>query len=367
MKLQRTTLGLLVTAIVLGGVVYFSEIQRAQNQEATKTTKEPIFSFKEDQVQSVTIYTDKETLEFERVSGQTTNWRMKLPTDSPASDATVAFLLNLLAEGKSDRSFLVPTNQRQEYALDQPFATVKVQLKNKQTHRLILGKSDFNNSFIYAQADPPPQTPDQLKVLLVPIDFEYAVNRPLSEWQSKLEKSQSPTPSPTAEGSPSPNSKSPKPSPNSKSPKPSPTSKKTPPSPTSKSPKPSPTSDKSKPSPASESPKPSPSPEKTKPSPTPKSSQPSPTPKSSQPSPASESPKPSPTPKSSKPSPVSESPKPSPTPKSSKPSPGSESPKPSPTPKSSQPSPASESPKPSPTPKSSQPSPASESPKPSPS
>jgi hypothetical protein len=312
MKLQRTTLGLLVTAIVLGGVVYFSEIQRAQNQEATKTTKEPIFSFKEDQVQSVTIYTDKETLEFERVSGQTTNWRMKLPTDSPASDATVAFLLNLLAEGKSDRSFLVSTNQRQEYALDQPFATVKVQLKNKQTHRLILGKPDFNNSFIYAQADPPPQTPDQLKVLLVPIDFEYAVNRPLSEWQSKLEKAESPTPSPTAEASPSPTSKSPKPSP---------TSKKTPPSPTSKSPKPSPTSDKSKPSPASESPKPSPSPEKTKPSPTPKSSQPSP---------ASESPKPSPTSDKSKPSPASESPKPSPTPKSSQPSPASESPKPSP-------------------------------------
>ena len=92
MKLQRTTVSLLVTAMLLGGVVYFSELQRAQNQETTKTTKEPIFSFKEDEIQSVTINQGEKVLEFERVSRQLTNWRMKQPKDAPASDAAVAFL-----------------------------------------------------------------------------------------------------------------------------------------------------------------------------------------------------------------------------------------------------------------------------------
>ncbi|GAB4176767.1 MAG: hypothetical protein Fur006_07950 [Coleofasciculaceae cyanobacterium] len=324
MKLQRTTLVLLITATLLGSAVYFSETQHAQKQEATKTTKEPIFSFKEDQIQSVTIYLDRETLEFERVSGQITkwrtNWRMKQPKEAPASDAAVAFLLSLLEQGKSDRSFFAPTNQRQEYGFDKPSATVKVQLNNKQTHRLVLGKPDFSRTFIYALADPPSQTPDQLKVLLVPIDFEYAVNRPLSEWQSKVEQPDTLTPSP---------------SPTAESPKPSPTSQQTKPSPTSKSPQPSPTTNKAKPSPTTASPKPSPSPQTPKPSATDASPKPSP-------SASAASPKPSPSPQTPKPSATSPSPKPSPSPQTAKPSAASPTPKPSP-------SPSPQKPKPSPT------------------
>jgi hypothetical protein len=310
MKLQRTTLVLLITATLLGSAVYFSETQRAQNQEATKTTKEPIFSFKEDQIQSVTIYLDKETLEFERISGQIskrrTNWLMKQPKETPASDAAVAFLLSLLEQGKSDRSFFTPTNQRQEYGFDKPFATVKVQLNNKETHRLVLGKPDFSRTFIYALADPPSQTPDQLKVLLVPIDFEYAVNRPISEWQSKVEQPDTLTPSPTDE-----------------SPKSSSTPKQTKPSPTSKSPQPSPTTTKAKPSPTAASPKPSPSPQTPKPSAASPSPKPLPTvnkPQSS-PSPTTANPKPLPSPQTPKPSAASPTPKPSPSPQKPKPSP----------------------------------------------
>ena len=358
MKLQRTTLVLLITATLLGSAVYFSETQRAQNQEATKTTKESIFSFKEDQIQSVTIYLDRETLEFERVSGQIskwrTNWRMKQPKEAPASDAAVAFLLGLLEQGKSDRSFFAPTNQRQEYGFDKPSATVKVQLNNKQTHRLVLGKPDFSRTFIYALADPPSQTPDQLKVLLVPIDFEYAVNRPLTEWQSKVEQPDTLTPSP---------------SPTAESPKPSPTSQQTKPSPTSKSPQPSPTTNKAKPSPTTASPKPSPSPQTPKPSATSKSPQPSPTTNKAKPSPTATSPKPSPSPQTPKPSPTSKSPQPSPSPQTPKPSATAASPKPSSTANKPKPSPsaASPSPKPSPSPQTPKPSAASPSPKPSPS
>jgi len=275
MKLQRTTLILLASALLLGGFVYVYEIRGASEREAVKTTKEPIFSFKEDQIQSLTIYIDEETLEFERVSGQQTSWRMKKPEDVPASDAAVAFLLNLLAEGKSDRSFPIQRNQIQEYGLDKPSATVKVQLKNQQIHWLMLGKPDFNRSFLYAQANPSTQTPP-LKVLLVPIDFDYAVNRPMSEWQSKQENSETPKPSPTPETpKSSPTPESPKPSPTAETPKSSPTPETLKPSPTPESPKPSPTAETPKPSPTPETPKPSPTAESSKRSPTPESPKPS--------------------------------------------------------------------------------------------
>ena len=273
MKLQRTTLVLLFTAILLGGLVYFAEIQGASKREAVKITKQPIFALKEDEIQSLTLYLDEETLEFERVSGKI-GWQMKTPKDIPASNAAVAFLLNLLVEGKSDRSFPIKPNQFQDYGLDKPIAVVSVKLKNQQTHQLILGKPDFNRSFLYAQADPSVKSPQpSWKVLLVPIDFEYAVNRPLSEWQSKSENIDVPTPSPTTA-----------------TPKPSPT-----PSPAAATPKPSPT-----PSPAVATPKPSPAAATPKPSPTP-----SPTTATPKPSPAAATPKPSPTLASPTPSPAS--------------------------------------------------------------
>lgn len=314
MKLQRNTVILLVSALVLGGFVYFSETQRTQKQEETKTTKQPIFAFKDDQIQSLTIYTTKDTLEFERVNGQSTNWRMKTPKDAPASDAAISFLTDLLVNGKSDRSFTIPTNQRQEYGLDQPMATVKIQLKNKENHRLILGKPDFNKSFLYALVDSPTPTPQQLKVLLVPYDFQYAVNRPLSEWQSQPEKSQSATPSPSPDSSAS-----------------SPTPAGSTPLPTATGSQPSPTPNPSKASPTPVQVNPSPTPGKAKLSPTPAKVNPSPTPKRSASSPTSEKPKASPTPASSQPSPTPASSKPSPTPAASQPSPALESPKASPT------------------------------------
>lgn len=270
MKLQRTTLFLLFTAIVLGGVVYFAETQEAKQREVAKITKQPIFGFKEDQIQALTIYQDEETLEFERATGKDTGWRLKTPKDVPASNAAVAFLLNLLVEGKSDRSFLIKPAQLPEYGLDKPLAVISIKLKNQQSHQLILGKPDFNRSSLYAQVDPSVQLPNSWNVFLVPIDFEYAVNRPLSEWQSKSESdipkpSPTPTQSPTpaAETSPLSPSASPKPSPSLASPKPSPSATPKPspsPSPTKLSPSPSPSaSPKLSPSPSLASPKPSPS------------------------------------------------------------------------------------------------------------
>lgn len=308
MKLQRTTLFLLCTAIVLGGVVYLAETQEAKQREVAKITKLPIFGFKEDQIQALTIYQDEETLEFERATGKDTGWRLKTPKDVPASNAAVAFLLNLLVEGKSDRSFLIKPKQLPDYGLDKPLAVISIKLKNQQSHQLILGKPDFNRSSLYAQVDPSVQLPNSWNVLLVPIDFEYAVNRPLSEWQSKSEldipkpsptsTSPTPTPSPTASPTPAETSQ-PLPSATQKplltpTPKPSPS-----PTPATVKPSPSPTQKPlltpktAKPSPSSANVKPSPSPTpKASPTPTPKPA-PSPTPANVKPSPSA-SPTPSP-------------------------------------------------------------------------
>ncbi|MBW4648807.1 MAG: DUF4340 domain-containing protein [Kastovskya adunca ATA6-11-RM4] len=206
MKLQRTTLVLLVSAVFLGGFVYFYETQEATQREVAQAKEGTIFSFKEEDIQAFTLKTEAETLAFERVSDGEFGWRMKKPKDAPASGAAVSYLLNLF-EGKSDRTLTVPAKNRAEYGLKNPQATIEVKLKNQQTHKFLLGKPNFDQSSLYALTDPPNQTSQQLEVMLVSSNFENAVNRPLSEWERKDDvidgKTSDSTEKPVAEGKPS--------------------------------------------------------------------------------------------------------------------------------------------------------------------
>jgi len=190
MKLQKTTWVLLIVALLLGGFVYFYEIVGAPQREAAQEAEKQLFGFEEDEIQQVNIYIQEESRKFERVSDSESgsDWQMTEPKEVTASDPSVAFLLNLLVEGKSDRVIAnVSPDNLKEYGLDQPQAMVTVQLKNSETHEILLGQPDFNNSFLYAQVDSFSDKSQKSNVFLVPVDFEYAVNRPLSEWEQSQE------------------------------------------------------------------------------------------------------------------------------------------------------------------------------------
>ncbi|MEH2296992.1 DUF4340 domain-containing protein [Nostoc sp.] len=204
MKLPRTTLILILLALGLGGFVYFYEIRGASVREEIKQQKQQIFSFAADDVQSLTVKTKKLTLNLER-SPESSNpkWVIKSPISEPANDAIVSYLMDLLVKGKSDTALSTPAKELGEFALDKPQATISITLKNRQSHQLILGKSNFNGHFLYAQADPVAKPDGNINVLLVSTDFANAVNRELSEWKQPVDNSQKlppltiPKPSPT--------------------------------------------------------------------------------------------------------------------------------------------------------------------------
>ncbi|MEH2165678.1 MAG: DUF4340 domain-containing protein [Nostoc sp.] len=205
MKLPRTTLILILLALGLGGFVYFHEIRGATVQEEIKEQKQKIFSFGEDDVQSLTVNTKKLTLNLERnpESSSKPKWLIKSPISGPANDAIVSYLMDLLVKGNSERTLSTPAKQLGEFALDPPQATINITLKNRQSHQLILGKSNFNGRLLYAQADPAVKPDGNINVLLVSTDFANAVNRELSEWKQPVDNSQKlppltiPNPTPT--------------------------------------------------------------------------------------------------------------------------------------------------------------------------
>lgn len=205
MKFQKTPLILLFSALLLGGYVYFSELKKEPQPQTAQTEAKPIFAFKEAEIQAFTIKTAQQTLSFEQMpiavpSGQKglspkTLWQMTTPEKTAADQATVAFLLNLIATAKSDRTLLTPIARQAEFGLNPPSATIEVKLDNQQTHRLLLGKPNFNRQFLYALADPIANPSQDLAVLQVAINFQNAVDRPLSEWkQVKPKPKASPSP-----------------------------------------------------------------------------------------------------------------------------------------------------------------------------
>ncbi|MDM9584826.1 DUF4340 domain-containing protein [Nostoc sp. GT001] len=205
MKLPKTTLILILLTLGLGCFVYFYEIRGATVREEIKEQKQKIFSFAEDDVQSLTVKTNKITLNLERNPESSSNpkWLIKAPISGPANDAIVSYLMDLLVKGNSDRTLSTPAKELGEFALDQPQATINITLKNQQSHQLILGKSNFNGRFLYAQADPATKPDGNINVLLVSTDFANAVNRELSEWKQPVDNSQklpglsTPLPTPT--------------------------------------------------------------------------------------------------------------------------------------------------------------------------
>ncbi len=184
MKLPRTTLILILLALGLGSFVYFYEIRGASQREEIKEQNQRIFSFSEDDVQALTIKTKKLTLNLERSNqSNQSKWLIKSPISEPANDAIVSYLMDLLVKGKSNRTLSTPRNELGQFALEQPQATIDITLKNQQNHQLILGKNNFNGRFLYAQTEQATKPDGNVNVLLVPIDFQNAVNRELSEWK----------------------------------------------------------------------------------------------------------------------------------------------------------------------------------------
>jgi hypothetical protein len=188
MKLPRTTLILILLALVSGTFVYFYEIKGAPQREEVKEKKQQIFSFAADDVQSLTVKTENVTLNLERNNAGDTKWLIKSPTAVPANDPIVSYLMDLLVKGKSDRTLSIPPNQLADFGLNPPQATININLKNQKTHQLTLGKPDFNRRFLYAQIDPTLKPDGNINVLLVSTDFENAVKRELSEWQQPGDK-----------------------------------------------------------------------------------------------------------------------------------------------------------------------------------
>lgn len=198
MKLQKTTWVLLTVAILLGGGVYLYETVGKPHQEEVQAKQKQIFTFKEEDIKTLTIKTKGKTLKFERTNDENQPWQMKQPEDVKANDAAISFLLNLLVERERDRNLTVPEQDLKQYGLNPSLATITIQLANQETHQLILGNPNLEDLYLYSQIDPPKQASKEVEIVLIPKEFQYAVERDLAEWKQPQEQEpENPSPQPS--------------------------------------------------------------------------------------------------------------------------------------------------------------------------
>ncbi|MDR9404884.1 MAG: hypothetical protein RI580_15760, partial [Halothece sp. Uz-M2-17] len=127
--MQKTTLVLVLIALGLGGYVYFHETRSSSQEETVTASSKSLFNFEEEDVQQLII--DKgngQTLEFIRLETTASNWRMKQPEGSPVAESSIVFLLDLLVKTSSPKIFNVEPNQLETYGLNNPLATINIEL-----------------------------------------------------------------------------------------------------------------------------------------------------------------------------------------------------------------------------------------------
>ena len=192
MKLKKSTLGLILIAASLTGFVYFHEIRGQEKLEQIEEREKLVFEFLEEDVEAIAITTDEEnTLKFELQKLEDSEeliWQITEPEEKKADEPTVEFLLSKMASLKSDRSLITSASNLAQYGLETPENIVEVTLKNGKNFRLLLGQTDFSESFIYATLEPAEEGTENVSVLLIPQNFRNIIAKPISEWESQEEE-----------------------------------------------------------------------------------------------------------------------------------------------------------------------------------
>lgn len=191
MKLQKTTLVLMLVALILAIGVYFLEIQRTNQQNNNQGNQQKLFDFSESEIVGLTINqvidNKPQVIILTKGNQKTSLWQMQQPENSPANDAVVDFLVGLLVETRTNPPLVITDNQFIEYGLNLPIATIEIKLQNQQTFQLILGKQTFDKASLYAYKDVGDKNRENKnspkQVLLVPLNFQNAIDRPLAEWK----------------------------------------------------------------------------------------------------------------------------------------------------------------------------------------
>jgi hypothetical protein len=183
MKLKANTWLLITLAFLSVALIYVYEVYYQKPIVSEQTASRQLFNLSEKEIIKINIDQANNHLEFIKNTERPNPWQAIKPESFTANEATITFLLNLFANSQPKREFTISANHLGDYGLARSFARIEIELQDGRKQAIILGNtSDLNRDLIYATIKPQ-LAPEELEIFLVSKNWQYAIDRPLSEWK----------------------------------------------------------------------------------------------------------------------------------------------------------------------------------------
>jgi hypothetical protein len=155
--IKKSTLLILLGAIVLGAAVYYFDWKRGQKEaekSAADTTK-TVFSLPAgSEIVALTITrlqaAGEAPIHIEKQNGA---WQILQPLQTEADQRLVSGIIEALSNSRIESSQPGTPDRLKAYGLDPPAISVEFKLRNGTQHTLTIGNKDFSNTYVYGLID----------------------------------------------------------------------------------------------------------------------------------------------------------------------------------------------------------------------
>jgi hypothetical protein len=148
--MKKSTLILLLLAIVGGIAVYYTEIKPGKARDEEPDTSREAFKLNREDISQIVLTRGGQNVTFENKDNK---WLITQPVNAPADESTINSIIGDLVSARISRDFAASTNDLKNYGLTAPKVKLEVKLKNGQSHKIELGDKDFSGTSVYAKVD----------------------------------------------------------------------------------------------------------------------------------------------------------------------------------------------------------------------
>ena len=176
--IKKSTLIVLLAAVILGATAYYFDWKRGQKEAANSPadTTKPAFSLQADDISSLSISypadPKSQPIHFEKQNGV---WQITQPLQTSADDASLQGILQQLASARVAQTEPATPDRLKVFGLETPGVTLDFQMKNGAKHSLRLGKKDFTGVSVYGIVD------SAKDVALLPESLLVSADKPLQD------------------------------------------------------------------------------------------------------------------------------------------------------------------------------------------
>lgn len=148
--MKKSTLILLLLAIVGGIAVYYTEIKPGKARDEEPDTSREAFKLNREDINQIVLTRGGQNVTFENKDNK---WVITQPVSAPADDSNINSIIGDLVSARISRDIAASGADLKNYGLAEPKVKLEVKLKNGQSHKIELGDKDFSGNSVYAKVD----------------------------------------------------------------------------------------------------------------------------------------------------------------------------------------------------------------------